>query len=185
MTRLSLAGSTGSFGSTYSSRLPLPFVSRMSAVHPCDFASSPVSSNVLRFSQPMTPLTGPPALVHSVLFVSSAKTRWCVWKHVRISVIFPVFGSYMDRCRFDVSSGVSFAEGCSDPFLQKSGLPGTPTRDVNQTRPFSSSIGLCMLVWLSQIGSGPQYGDGSMAFCFDDGVLGSRTCIFTCVALCF
>ncbi len=133
----------------------------------------------------MTPLCGPPALVHSVLLASSAKTRWWVGKHVRISVIFPVFGSYMERCRFDVSMGVSFADGCSDPFLQKSGLAGAPTRDVNQTRPFSSSIGLCMLLWLSQIGSGPQYGDGSIAFCFDEGVLGSRTSILTCVALCF
>jgi hypothetical protein len=34
--RLSLVGSTGWFGSTYSSRLPLPLVSRMRAVHPCD-----------------------------------------------------------------------------------------------------------------------------------------------------
>src|SRR5437899_4213132 len=39
----------------------------------------------------MTPLPGPPALVHSVLLASSAKTRWWVGKHVLISVIFPVF----------------------------------------------------------------------------------------------
>src|SRR5207249_12126019 len=89
------------------------------------------------------------------------------------------------RWRFDCSTGNSFAEGWSDPLLQNSGLAGAPTRDVNQTRPCSSSIGLCMLVWLSQIGSGPQYGVGSIAFCFDEGVLGSRTSILTCVALCF
>src|SRR5258707_8540394 len=77
----------------------------MSADQPCDFASSPVSSNVLRLSQPITPLCGPPALVHSVLFASSAKTRWCVGKHVRISVIVPVFGSYTDRCRLGDSIG--------------------------------------------------------------------------------
>ena len=41
---------------------------------------------------------------------------------------------------------------------------------MNHTRPFSSNIGLCMLVWLSQIGSGPQMGEGSMVFCFEDGV---------------
>ena len=87
------SGSTGWSGSTYSSRRPLPLVSRTSAVHPWDFTSSPVSSNIFRFSQPMTPLPGPPALVHSVLFTSSAKTRWCVGKHVPISVTFPVFGS--------------------------------------------------------------------------------------------
>src|SRR5262245_44492574 len=104
----------------------------------------------------MTPPSGPPALAHYVWWASSAKTRWCVGKHVLISVILPVFGSYIERCRLDVSIGVSFAEGWSEPFLQKSGLAGGRTRDVNQTRPCSSSIGLCMLVWLSQIGSGPQ-----------------------------
>src|SRR6266852_5020310 len=98
----------------------------MRAVQLCDFCSSPVASNILRFNHPMTPLPGPPALVHSVLLASSAKTRWCVGKHVLISV--------------------SFADGCSEPFLQKSGFAGAPTREVNQTRPFSSNIGLCMLV---------------------------------------
>ena len=157
-------------------------MSSTSAVQPWDFTSSPVSSNILRFSQPITPLCGPPALVHSVLFASSAKTRWCVGKHVRISVIFPVFGSYMDRCRLEDSIGVSLADGCSEPCLQKSGFAGAPTREVNQTRAFSSSIGLCMLVWLSQMRSSPQNGDGSIGFCFDDGVAGSRTGIFTWVA---
>src|SRR5882762_3372173 len=133
----------------------------------------------------MTPLPGPPALVHSVLLASSAKTRWWVGKHVLISVIFPVCGSYMDRWRLDCSTGKSFADGWSEPFLQKSGFAGAPTREVNQTRPRSSNIGLCMLVWLSQIGSGPQYGDGVMAFVFDEGVFGSRAGILTWVALCF
>ena len=67
--RLSLAGSSGWLGSTYSSRLPLPLVSRMSAVQPCDFAASPVSSNILVFTQPTTP-PPPPLLVHSVLLAS-------------------------------------------------------------------------------------------------------------------
>ena len=47
--RVSFVGSSGWFGSVYSSRLPLPFVSRMSAVQPCDFSSSPVSSNIFVF----------------------------------------------------------------------------------------------------------------------------------------
>ena len=102
-----------------------------------------------------------------------------------ISVILPVFGSYIDRCRLADSIGVSFAEGWSEPALQKSGFAGGRTREVNQTRPFSSNIGLCMLVWLSQIGSSPQNGEGSIEFFFDDGVAGSRTSIFTCVALWF
>src|ERR1700682_3685341 len=155
--RLSLAGSTAWFGSTYpSSRLPLPLVSRMRADQPCDFASSPVSSNILRLSQPTTPLCGPPALVHNVLLASSANTRWWVGKQVRTSVILPDLGSYIERCRVDCSTGVSFAEGWSEPFLQKSGLANWPTREVNQTWPFSSIIGLCMLAWLSQITSSPQ-----------------------------
>jgi hypothetical protein len=67
MIRLSFEGSTSWFGSTEASRLPLPFVSRTSAVHPCDFAASPVSSNSFVFSQPTT---GPPPLVQSVSFSS-------------------------------------------------------------------------------------------------------------------
>src|SRR2546422_1194324 len=90
----------------------------------------------------------------------------------------------MERWRLDWSTGNSLADGWSDPLLQKSGFAGAPTREVNHTRPFSSNIGLCMLVWLSQIGSGPQMGEGSMVFCFDDGVAGSRTSILTCVATC-
>src|SRR3989442_15065408 len=105
----------------------------MSAVHPCDFASSPVSSNIFRFSQPMTPLCGPPALVHSVWLASSAKTRWWVWKHVLISVIFPGLGSYMERCRIDVSIGEFFADRWSEPFLQKSVLPGNAEGDLKDT----------------------------------------------------
>src|SRR5207253_587558 len=56
------------------SRFPLPLVSSTSAVHPCDFSSSPVWSNIFVFSQPTTP-PPPPVLVHSVLFASSANTR--------------------------------------------------------------------------------------------------------------
>src|SRR6266852_1265666 len=156
----------------------------MRAVQLWDFCSSPVASNILRFNHPMTPLPGPPALVHSVLLASSAKTRWCVGKHVLISVIFPVFGSYMERWRLDSSRGKSFADGCSEPFLQKSGLDGAPTREVNQTRPFSSNIGLCTLVWLSQIGSSPQYGDGAMVLVLVVWVFGSRYGILNVLATC-
>ena len=73
-----------------------------------------------------------------------------------IRVIFPVSGSYIESWRLDRSSGNIFADGCSEPFLQKAGLSGGRTREVNQTRPFSSNIGLCMLVWLSQMISSPQ-----------------------------
>src|SRR5882724_11549997 len=92
-----------------------------------------------------------------------------------MSVNLPVAGSYVERWRFASSSGNTFADGWSDPFLQKSGLAGGRTRAVIQILPVSSIIGLCMLVWLSQIGSSPQYGDGAIGLSFDDGVFGSRT----------
>src|SRR5262245_62231949 len=114
----------------------------MSADQPCDFTSSPVSSKVLRLSQPITPLCGPPALVQSVLLASSANTRWWVGKQVRMSVIFPLLGSYIERWRVDCSIGVSFGDGGSARLLQKSGLANSPTRDVEQTRPSTTTSGI-------------------------------------------
>ena len=73
-----------------------------------------------------------------------------------IKVNLPVAGSYIERWRLACSSGNTFADGCSDPLLQKSGFADGRTRAVNQTRPLSSIIGLWLLVWLSQIGSSPQ-----------------------------
>src|SRR5688572_12952897 len=87
--RLSIDGLTGSLGSTYLSRLPLPFVSRINGVHPCEAASSPVASYFLVSNHP---ITSPPPLVHNVLFSSSANIRWCVLKHVLICVYFFVSG---------------------------------------------------------------------------------------------
>src|SRR6266481_2627851 len=181
--RLSCAGSTGWLGSTYASRLPLPLVSRIRGVQPCDLTSSPVSSNIFRSSQPSTPGPVTPLLVHKVLLASSAKIRWCVGKHVLIKVNLPVAGSYIDRWRLASCSGNTLADGWSDPALQTSGLAGGRIRAVIQTRPFSSIIGLCVLVWLSQIWASPQYGDGAIGLSFEDGVLGSRTGCFTSVAV--
>src|SRR5690349_22220371 len=121
MMRLSFLGSSGWFASTYSSRLPLPFVSMISGVQPCDFTSSPVCSYIFVFSHPTTPLAGPPALVQRVLLASVPKYRCWVEKHVLISDHLPVFGSYMDSCRSDSFSGATFADGVSEPCLQKSG----------------------------------------------------------------
>src|SRR5262247_2264159 len=100
-TRLSFVGSTGSLGSTHSSRLPLPLVSRTNGVQPWDLASSPVSSNIFRLIQPTTLLPAAPLLNHKVLFASSANTRWCVLKQVLINVNFFELGSYMETCRLD------------------------------------------------------------------------------------
>src|SRR5678815_5587990 len=111
----------------------------MSAVQPCDFASSCVSSNIFVFSQPTT---GPPPLVHNVLFASSANIKWCVLKHVLMCVSFFVFGSYIASCRPERFTGNSLADGCVEPCLQKAGLSGGRTAAVIQTRPFASSIGL-------------------------------------------
>ena len=80
-----------------------------------------------------------------------------------ISVHLLVFGSYIESWRLERSSGNIFADACSEPFLQKAGFSGERTREVNQTRPFSSNIGLCMLVLLSQMTSSPQYGEGAVA----------------------
>src|SRR5438445_11783844 len=118
MMRLSFLGSSGWLASTYSSRLPLPLVSIISGVHPCDFFASPVSRYIFVFSQPTTPLSGPPALVHSVLLASLAKYRCCVLKQVSISDHLPVLGSYIESWRPDWSSGASLAEGWSPPALQ-------------------------------------------------------------------
>src|SRR5436190_20452519 len=101
-----------------------------------------------------------------------------------MSVNFPVFGSYMESWRLERSTGKIFAEGWSDAFPQKAGLAGPRTREVNQTLPFSSSIGLCGLVWLSQIGSAPQYADGAIGLFFVEGVFGSRTGTFISLAVC-
>src|SRR5215208_8206275 len=128
-------------------------MSSTSGVHPCDFSSSPVSSNIFVFNQPTT---GPPPLVHSVLFASSANMRWCVEKQVEMCVSFFVAGSYMARWRPEFGSGNTFADGCDDPGLQKSGLAGPRTADVIQTRPRSSSMGLCTLLRLVQIAVSPQ-----------------------------
>src|SRR5678816_2017084 len=115
--RWSLAGSTGSLGSVYASRLPFPFVSRISAVQPCDFCSSLVCSNIFTLSQPTAP-PPPPLEVHKVLLASSANCKWWVEKHVSISVNCLVLGSYIESCRPLRSRGNNFADGWLEPCLQ-------------------------------------------------------------------
>src|SRR5688572_18155719 len=102
----------------------------MRAVHPCDFSSSPVSSNIFVFSQPTT---GPPPLVHSVLFASSANIRWWVLKQVLMCVRRLVPGSYIARWRPERGTGKSFADGWLEPSLQNAGLSGGRTVEVIQT----------------------------------------------------
>src|SRR4030081_3457403 len=99
--RLSLVGSIGWSGSTYASCLPLPLVSRINGAQPCDFSSSWVSSNFFVLNQPTTspPPSLPPApalLNHSVSLASNC--RWCVPKHVFMSVNCLLLGSYTSSC---------------------------------------------------------------------------------------
>src|ERR1700730_6557858 len=116
--RLSLAGSTGWVGRTYSSRLPLPLVSGMNGVQPCDFISSPVSSSILVLTQPSTAAPTPPALVHRWRSASKPNCTWWVGKQVLTVVNFLVAGSIMTMWRFDAAIGNTFADGWSDPALQ-------------------------------------------------------------------
>src|SRR3954470_19089929 len=156
--RLSFFGSSGSFGSTYSSRLPLPLVSTTIGVQPCAFAASPVSKKTRVFTQPTAPLLepGPPCESHSVRSLSLAKYRWCAKKQVSTWYHFCCFWSQIETCRPFCSSGITFADGWSDPFLQKSGLLGPRKRALKYTRPCSSIIALCRLEAPSHSGSLPQ-----------------------------
>src|ERR1700733_13395004 len=98
--RLSLPGSTGLSGSTYSPRLPSPDVSSTNGVHPCDATSSPVCSNFLTSSQPNTAGPTTPAEKNSLSW-SREKARWWIGKQVLSNVNFPVAGSYIAILRFD------------------------------------------------------------------------------------
>src|ERR1700716_4161100 len=99
-----------------------------------------------------------------------------------MSVNLPLAGSYMETCRPEFSSGNALADGCVAPALPKSGLRCGRIRAVNQMWPFSSIIGLCMMVWLSQIGLSPQTADGAKRSFLVFGVFGSRTGCFTSLA---
>ena len=109
--RLSFAGSTGWFGSTHSSRLPLPLVSRTSGVQPCDralvaglfehLAVEPADDLVARVA------ARPQRLVrvfgeHEVVRLEARADQ---------REVGPVFGSYIERCRFERSTGNAFADG--------------------------------------------------------------------------
>jgi hypothetical protein len=102
-----------------------------------------------------------------------------------MSVNFPVAGSYIESWRLDACSGNTCADGWLDLRLQKAGFGAGRILAVNQTRPFSSIIGLCVTLSLSQIGSAPQYGEGSIGAVFVVGVFGSRTgCLISLTELC-
>src|SRR5262245_28377213 len=127
--RLSFAGSSGWFGSTQASRLPLPLVSTTSGDQPCARPASPVSQNVFVFTQPTSASSFCRLLLsQSVSFASSPKFRWCVPKQVSMNVNCLVRGSYTVTCREFCTkpsgvrvSGYTFAEGCPEAAAQYAG----------------------------------------------------------------
>src|ERR1700761_6450368 len=181
--RLSLPGCTGSLGSTYAPRLPSPEVSTTNGVQRCDCTSSLVASNFFTSSQPSTAGPTTPALKNSCAW-SREKARWWVGKQVETSVNFSDAGSYIAMLRFDCLIGNAFADGCADPALHQSGFSFGRICEVIQTRPFSSIIGLCVIVWLFQIAFGPHDGEKPCGRAVTFGVAGSRTGIFTSLSAC-
>ena len=77
-------------------------------------------------------------------------------KQVSMVVNLAVLGSYIASWRPARATGNSCADGWSDPFWQNAEFTGPWMRAENQTRPLLSNIGLCGLVWLSQMGASPQ-----------------------------
>src|SRR4051812_13626424 len=135
-------------------------------------------------SQPITPGPTTPGESHSVSFLSWAKLRWCVGKQVRTSVHLPVFGSSIPRWRLALpSSGSALVDALVAGSLHQSGFLSGSTREVNQTRPFSSIIGLWLMVLPSQIGLSPHTADGPNGAPCTEGVSGLRTGWSTSVAL--
>src|SRR5687768_1449225 len=149
--RRSFCSSAGWLGSVHASRRPLALVSSTKGDHPCERPASPVLSSI-RVS--IHPATGAP-LVHSRSCASNC--RWCELKQVSTKEYFIVFGSSTATWRFVRSVGKSFADGWSEPFLQKSGLFfGSRTVAASHTRPSRPNIALWLLALVSQIFSSPQ-----------------------------
>ena len=77
-------------------------------------------------------------------------------KQVLTKEYFIVLGSSIATCRDDFSSGKIFAEGWSEPFLQKSGLFRPRTLAESQMRPSLSNMELWLLARVSHRLVSPQ-----------------------------
>ena len=77
-------------------------------------------------------------------------------KQVSMKLYFMVLGSSIDTCRGERSSGNALAEGCSEPFLQKSGFSMPRTAAANHTLPLPSNMPLWLFAFWLQIFSSPQ-----------------------------
>ena len=156
---MSFVGSAGSPGSTHSSRTPLPLVSSTSGLQPCAASSSPVSRNRLVSSHPMTwPAAARPQGVLVVLgedqmvgAVAGADEGHLVGRGVvhREMPVRPGVGEHAGRRMVGPLQA------------HRRVLGGPRTRDVSQTRPSWSSMGLCTLVWLSPDGLVAPVGRGT------------------------
>src|SRR5258708_12505267 len=98
----------------------------MIGVQPCDLAESPVSRNSLVFTQPTTPLAGPPARSQSVLLASWPKYSWGGEKQVSTCAHLPVFGSYTDTWRAELSSPAPSPHPAPLPSFPKPPPPPSP-----------------------------------------------------------
>src|SRR6266849_2118650 len=166
---------TGIRLSTAGSIFPSPLVSRYAGHQPCAFFASPVSSKTRVFNQPKA--CPPGGLKNSVLSLSKPNWRWWVLKQVSMGVNFFVSGSYTAACLPALFTGKYFANGLSDPALQKSGLSDGRTFDVTQTLPFSSIIGLCGPPTPVHRTSFPYTGEGTEIFFGQVGVMLERSAI--------
>src|ERR1700693_2236581 len=95
-----------------------------------------------------------------------------------------VLGSSTEACRPDRTSGNAFAEGWSEPFLQKSGFSMPRTAAANQTRPLPSNMPLWLFAFWLQIFPSPHKPDAPIGFAVafgcnggpnDSGAFGSAT----------
>ena len=154
--RLSFVGIDRLSGSTYSSRLPLPLVSIMSAVQPCDFIFVAGLVEHLRV-QPSDDLAAAarPERVVGVLGehqVMRAEARADVREFLRLRV---VHASWRPDCP---AGKASPTDGRSA--LHTAGLSAARTADVIHTRPLLVEHRVVHVVRLCHSASSPQYGEG-------------------------
>ena len=153
--RLSFAGSTGWFGSTHSSRLPLPLVSMTIGVQPCDFGLVAGLLELLGV-EPAEHAARPgrPRSVHSVLLASSAK----------IEMVRRIAGAdqrdlaglrieHRQMPRRGARAGTPWRTDGPSPSCRNPDWAAGRRARSTRPGPFRRYIGLCVVVWPSQIGS--------------------------------
>ena len=162
----------------------MPFVSSTNAVHPCAFAASPVSSSILVLIHPTTDRRWSKGVIRIV-----AELQVMSPQQVSTNVAFIVLGSRTVRDRDIRSNGDSFAEGWSEPLLQKLVVGSAHRRRELRDRSGRTCRCGCWPWYpdllLAPIGEGastlsPAACPGPSA----SGVSGSRTGAMNCVTVC-